>query len=153
MSKPARPELRFSSFDQMLADVDRLRSTPYERSGQWDLPQILDHLTKAMSMPFKPGATSMPWPVGAVARLMIHRMVAKNQYPSMKFPAPPVLRPAADVDLQTASAGFSEAIARVEAVQGETVQFPPFGSMPLSDFRGLQLLHGAHHLSFLRPRG
>jgi hypothetical protein len=152
MSKPARPELRFATFDELLADVDRLRSGPYDKAGKWDLGMILDHLARMMNVPFTDGLRSMPWPAGAVARFVIHLMVKRNKYPSIRFHAPRAIRPSPNADVDTAYTSLKEAIDRVKAVTGETITVPPFGVMPTADFIGLQLLHAAHHLSFLKPQ-
>ena len=46
----------------------------------------------------------------------------------------------------TASAGLSG------GPTSGAVDVPPFGKLPVDDFLKIQLLHGAHHLSFLQPR-
>ena len=84
MSTPARPDLKFASIDDMVADADRLRGG-YARAGQWDLGMVLDHLAKTMSGPFA-GGRSAPWPISAVVRAGVRRMVAKQTYPSVKIP-------------------------------------------------------------------
>jgi len=134
----------------MIADVDSLRHG-YEKAGQWDLGMVLDHLTKGMSGPFTGGGWNLPWPVGATLRALMHRMAERGRYPSMKFPAPKAMRPTPGVDVEAARAAFRAAAERVKALTGETVVWPPLGRMPTADFVAVQLLHGAHHLGYLRP--
>ena len=46
MSQPIRHrrQLDFKSWPEALADVDHLRRAGYDRSGNWDLSQIVDHV-------------------------------------------------------------------------------------------------------------
>ena len=150
MSKPARPDLRFDTVDAMLADADRLRAG-YERAGQWDLGMVLDHLTKSMLAPLAPGQRDVPWPVSAIGRVLVRGLVRRGRYPRVKFPVLPALRPTPGIDVDAARAAFGAAAERVRDLPGETVACPPIGTLATSDFRGLHLVHGAHHLSFLRP--
>jgi hypothetical protein len=150
MAKPARPELIFHSVDDMIADVQRLKAGPYEKAGQWDLAMILDHLGKAMLVPQPPEQMRVPWPFNIVARALIHQLARRTYYPQFKFPAPKAFQPSGNVSLEQADAGFCAAAAKVKTFDGPTVSDTPFGTLPREDFVKLHLLHGAHHLSFLR---
>jgi hypothetical protein len=152
MAKPARPELIFHSIDEMLADVATLRAAPYRKAGQWDLPMILDHLGKAMAVPAV-GQMPVPAPLRPLARIVIHRMAKRQFYPPFKFPAPKAIRPTPDIPLETADAAFCTAAEKLKSMTGPTISDTPFGTLELDDFVRLQLLHGAHHLSFLFPAG
>lgn len=150
MSTPARPELKFDTIDAMLADAEHLRSAGYEQAGRWTLGMVLDHLTKAMSGPFG-GGRNLPWPLSAAGRSLMHGMVRRGRYPAMKFPAPASFRPDPGVDPAAASEAFRSVCERAKALPGDTVVCPPLGRVPTTDYLGVQLLHGAHHLSYLRP--
>ena len=146
---PARPDLKFASLDALVADADHLRAG-YAKAGQWDLGMVLDHLAKAMSIPFA-GGRSLPWPAGPIGRALVRRMVRKGRYPSVKLPAPPSQRPTPGVDVNDAYHRFVEAADRLKATTGTVVSFAPIGWVPTGDFVAVQLIHGAHHLAFLRP--
>ncbi len=152
MSKPARPDLKFNTVDEMIADAQALRAGPYDRAGQWDLAMILDHLAKAMGGPFAAGGKNLPWPAARIGRFVMHRFAQRTTYPAIQFPAPKSMKPTTGIALEPAFAEFLTAARQVQAASGETIQWPPFGAMPLEDFRKIQLLHGAHHLSFLKLR-
>ena len=152
MSKPARPELKFDSIRAMRDDVDALLRVGYERAGQWDLAMVLDHLAKTLSGPFREGERSLPWPIGPIARKLVHRMVTRGQYPNLTIPALPSIAPTPGVPLGEAMPFFLGACAACEKLDGETVVAPPFGRLSRADFLGMQLLHGAHHLSYLKPK-
>ena len=149
MAKPARPDLIFLSIDDLLADAERLRCGSYEKAGQWDLPMILDHLGKAMEVP-SPVQKPVPWPVSVIARAFIRRMTRRGIYPSFKIRAPKAMQPTPNIPLETADAAFRAAAGKMKSFTGPTVEGTPFGPLPREDFVKLHLLHGAHHLSFLR---
>jgi hypothetical protein len=150
MAKPARPELIYRSIDDMLADVDRLKSGPYDKAGQWDLPMILDHLAKAMNS-FLPGAKPLPWPVNVVARVGVHLMAKRTYYPGIKWTAPKSMTPPSGIPLEQAEPEFRTAAEKIKSFTGEKIEGTPFGAISREDLLKLHLLHGAHHLSFLRP--
>ena len=153
MSTPARPDLRFDSIAAMRADAEHLNRVGYDKAGEWDLAKILDHVAKTMSGPFREGERNLPWPVGPIARRLVHRMVERGRYPSMKIPVMPSLRPDPNATTDDALPFFIGACVECDKLAGDTVRCPPFGTMPRGDFIGMQLLHGAHHLSFLKAKG
>jgi hypothetical protein len=150
VSKPARPDLKFNCIDDLIADADQLRAGPYERAGQWDLAMILDHLAKSMGSPFKPGGKYFPWPARIIVQFAMGLFARRKMYPAIVIPAPEMIRPTPGIALEPAYAEFITTARQVQTAGGETIQVPPFGRLKLDDFRKIQLLHGAHHLSFLK---
>jgi hypothetical protein len=112
---------------------------------------MLDHLAKAMGSPFVSGRKNLPWPAGPVARLVIHLFARRTTYPSIELPVPKMIKPTPGTDVDAAYAALATAVEQLRAVPGPTIDCPPFGTVPLDDFMRIQLLHAAHHLSFLKP--
>jgi len=148
-----RADLRFDSYDQLLADVQTLQTTGWEKCGQWSLAMICDHLTRSTNGILDGnGVPRIPRPFQWIARVAIRRMVRKQKYPNLQFHAPAALKPVAEISEPTAIADLTAAISRLQQLTGPTVQTRPFGLIPADDFRGLTLLHAAHHLAFLKPK-
>ena len=61
-----RRDLLFSTFDEALAEVDRLLAGLYERRGNWDLAQACDHLADAFEGSMRGFDFGAPWVVQAV---------------------------------------------------------------------------------------
>jgi len=152
MPTPYRPDLHFNSYDQLLADARNLHTTDWEKSGQWPLAMICDHLARWINGMLDGGLPRVPGLFQWITRFIIRRMVRKQKYPTLPIHAPAALKPAADISASTAIAALAEAVARLQKLTGPIIQTHPFGPMPADDFRGLTLLHAAHHLAFLRPR-
>ena len=150
-----RRRLDFRSYDALLADVARLRDQGYDRAGNWQLPQILAHLARTMDVVVDRAAKPMPRPLRWVARRLALPWVLKRRRMPTGVPIPPMVRdasptpPAPDV----AAAALEAAIARARAHAGPTIGHPALGTIALDDWHQLQLIHAAHHLSFLVPRG
>ena len=152
MPNPNRPDLRFDSYDQLLADVQSLHTAGWEKAGQWTLAMICDHLARWTNGMLDEGLPHVPGPFQWIPRLIIHRMVRKQSYPSIVFPAPSTLKPAIDLSESAAIASMTTAINRLQQLAGPVVETHPFGAIAADDFRGMTLLHAAHHLGFLQPR-
>ena len=150
MSKPARPGLKFNDLDEMVADASQLRGGSYEMAGRWDLPFILGHLSKTMMFPFQPGGKNIPWPFSLIPRFFYNKITQSGKYPKMKVPMPKFFKPADGVPLENAWEEFVAATDRVKSAPGPTMECPPLGTVPTESFQKMQLLHGAHHLSFLK---
>jgi hypothetical protein len=112
---------------------------------------ICDHLTRWINGMLGPGLPHIPAPFQWIARSIIGRMVRTHKYPSLPLHAPRALKPAVDSSETTAIADLSAAIARLQRLNGPNIQTHPFGSIAADDFRGMALLHAAHHLAFLKP--
>ena len=81
----------------------------------------------------------------------MHQFAKRKTYPNIKFPAPKMIQPKPDINVDTAYAEFKKYAEMLRELKGETVNSPPFGVLSVSDYVKIQLLHGAHHLSYLRP--
>jgi hypothetical protein len=152
MANPYRADLRFNSYDQLLTDVQTLHTAGWEKSGQWSLAMICDHLAKWIDGMFDQRLPHVPKPFQWIARFVMHRMARKNKYTALPIHAPASLKPVAEISEPTAIANLTAAIARLQQLSGPIVETHPFGPIPAEDFRGLTLLHAAHHLAFLKPK-
>ena len=156
MPAPYRPDLHFHSYEQLLADARNLQTTGWEKAGQWSLATNCDHLTRWINGMLddgdKSGLPRVPRPFQWFARFIIRRMVRKQKYPTLMVQAPAALKPATDILEPAALAALAAAVARLQQLTGPFIKTHCFGPIPAEDFRGMTLLHAAHHLAFLRPR-
>src|ERR1700761_3871933 len=121
MSKPARPDLKFDALDDLVAEVDRLRNKPYEKTGQWDLPMIVDHVAKQMNTPFTTGIKTVPWPIGPIVRFFFRLLAKRETYPHIKFPAPKFIRPTPGISIESAHAELLQVVEKLKAAKGEMI--------------------------------
>ena len=158
MEKPARRSLRLDDFDAVLRDVETLRSAGYDRAGNWDLAQCCGHLAEWMRFPVE-GFPPPPAPIRLVLWVMkktiapsrLRQALESNSMaagvPTLRETVPP---PAGDE--AAAEETLRKAVARFEAHAGPYRPSPMFGAVDRDTAKRLQLVHCAHHLSFLIPK-
>jgi hypothetical protein len=152
-----RRKLTFASLDEVAADAENLLARGYEKAGNWDLSQVCLHLANWMRFPVE-GFPKLPlflrplfWlfrnTVGRSKRLKY----TKEGMPAGK-PTMPQTVAQAGGDTASAVAKLKEAIAAFKAYTGAIHPSPLFGAMNKDEAMQLQLVHCAHHLSFLIPK-
>jgi hypothetical protein len=154
VSTPRRT-VRYTSFEDVLADAERLVHARAETTGNWSLDQILGHLAVAMekSMDGLPGR--LPWYVRLIGRYVIKRRVLKHgMKPGFKLPAEAEkwAVPAPGGDAHATLERLRRAVARLQSDPTRSPH-PVFGPMPASEWDRLHLRHAEMHMSFVREPG
>jgi len=158
MSSIERRNLSFQAFDEVLADIDRIQVAGYTQAGKWNLSQICSHLNDWMTFPLD-GFPKQILPIRVMLFLMkitigksqfrtiLRRSQMKSGMPTM----PETVHPPSGDDA-TAIEKFRQTVVRMRDYRGEVHPSPLFGTMDLDSAKRLQLIHCAHHLSFLVPQ-
>ncbi|AMV26961.1 hypothetical protein VT84_21345 [Gemmata sp. SH-PL17] len=154
---PDRRKLTFATLDDAVRDAENLFAKGYDKAGNWDLAQVCFHLAEWMRYPIE-GYPQLPLvlrPVFWLVRTAASKKI-RNKILTEGFQAGGRTMP------QTVSepgGNASEAVAKLKDVaerfQGHTGPIHPsplFGPLNKGDALQLQLLHCAHHLSFLIPK-
>ena len=152
-----RRQLRFDSLDAAVRDAEHLLTAGYERAGNWDLAQCLDHLAAWLTYPVS-GFPRMPFflrPLFALVRATMGRGML-NKYLREGMPAGKPTMPQSvgtpGGDPAAALERFKNAAAGFEAHAGDYLPSPLFGPLSRDEALRVQLAHCAHHLSFLVPK-
>lgn len=153
-----RRELHFESLGDVLRDVEALQAGGCESLGRWDLAQTCQHLADWMQFPLD-GFPRQPAPIRGLLWLLRHtigsrqfqRILTTGRIPAGGPTMPETIHASGGEDA-AAVEQLRHAISRFEAHSGPLHPSPLFGPMDHDQARRLQLIHGAHHLSFLRPR-
>lgn len=149
----SRRKLDFRNGSDVIAEVERLKASGYDRLGKWNLSQICDHLGKTTEAGLRPKGKRMPWILRKLFGEPMTRSTLKNR--GMKaggMTAKFLLPDTKVVDEQP------EMIDRYLNLVREADAFP--GPLPpyilcdieLEDWKQLQWIHAAHHLGFLIPK-
>jgi hypothetical protein len=154
----ARRKLQFFNLDAVVGDVEALRAGGYERVGRWDLAQVCGHLADWMRFPLD-GFPKSPLPVRLMlwaARNTIGRRELRKLLESKSMTSGnPTLRdtvPAPGGDEDAAVERLRMAVAQFQSHTGPLYPSPIFGQIDRETLTQLQLIHCAHHLSFLVPK-
>jgi hypothetical protein len=144
-----RRSLRYASFADVIADVERLRSG-YVRSGNWTLPQTCWHLRAvAEALAARPMADATPEVLAR--RPLFDGLMAGAPLPD-GMPAPAELVPpaaATDADVDDYLALLRDRQSRPPGPAMHRL----FGPINAGEHAAMTLKHAAHHLSYLVPDG
>jgi hypothetical protein len=153
-----RRRLVFNDLDAVVRDAESLLATGYEKAGNWDLAQVSGHLADWMRFPVE-GFPKPPVPIRAMLWVMkktigpkkLRQYLAEGDFPSGQPTAQQTVPPPGG-DATTAVDKLRSSVERLKAHNGPIVPSPFFGPMDKETCVQLQLVHCAHHLSFLSPK-
>jgi hypothetical protein len=147
-----RRRLKFADFDACLAEVKRLHETGYDKSGNWDLSQICEHLATAFNRSIDGYSFKRPWILRKTAgRAALVYVLRTGQIPAGAA-APPASLPTMGLAEGESIARFEAALRRVDAHAGDFDDHPIFDRLSRANNRRVHLIHAAHHLGFLIPK-
>lgn len=147
-----RRRLNHLNFDEVLADVERLRQEGYERVGEWELGQIADHLAGTIHGSIHGFPFQMPWVFRRFYGPSAFKKILEVRRLKSGVKLPPSARPPRDAPLAPAVERLASAIREFEAHDGHLQEHPMLGKLSKEDWRQFHLIHCSHHLGFLVPR-
>ena len=148
-----RRSLRYESFDELMADAERLVSTPGTQTlGNWSLGQLLAHLSAAIEMSLGDvPPPRVPWPIRIVGFFVKGRVLRKGPSPGFKLPAE--AEPKVYPTVASAEEGLQRlrtSVARAKAGR-MSARHPILGPLTHEEWGQLHLRHAELHLSFAVP--
>ncbi len=151
--------LSFSSLEEVQQQLDLLRQNGYDQAGNWNLAQVCEHL-RDWFLYMLDGYPTAPIPISwmlwamrvTVGRSMLAKILRSGKMatggPTMKQ----TVHSAQEFDNADAVRRLKEVIVRFQSHQGPCCTSPLFGEFSAEEGLKLQLIHCAHHLSFLIPK-
>jgi Protein of unknown function (DUF1569) len=145
-----RRTVRYNSYDEVLADAERLAAMPTRTLGNWTLGQIFQHLAKAMDAMIDGPPFLLPAPVRLLMSLFMKgKMLRETLSPGFKLPKKGEgLLP---TPATTTEEGLRLLRAAVQRVKGTTERalHGGFGKMGPGEWDQFQLRHCELHMSFV----
>ena len=144
-----RRRLNYGSFQELLADADRLHAGPTKVLGNWSAGQIFKHLALAYNGSIDGFTMTFPWPLRTMARLLEGKLINGRMPPGFRLPAEgaKALAPGQISDEQ-GLADLHAAVARLES-ESERANHPMFGRLTNEEWNKIHLKHASLHMSFL----
>lgn len=154
----SRRVLKFNSLDDALAEARGLLQSGYTMLGQWDLGQICGHCADWLRFPAD-GYPHAAIPLNAIlwalkstiGPSMRRKIVREGGFRAGKPTMPQTIKPRGQLNDEAGVAALQSAAARFQQHSGPWHASPLFGTMSRDEHLQLQLIHLAHHLSFLIP--
>ncbi len=146
-----RRKLRFMNFDELRADVDRLRSGPVKVLGNWSPGQIFRHLALAYNGSIDGFTMTFPLHLRLVGRVFRKKLLTMQMPPGFKLPpnGAAMLEPPSTATDE----GATQLLAAIDRLQREPkrAKHPMFGELSREEWDRVHLTHASLHLSFLIP--
>ena len=147
-----RRELKFSSLDEVVAEVERLANGEVHTTGNHSFPEIVRHLALTHDMVTgKVEGPTPPWYLKLIVGLFKSRILSdKPLSPGIKLPAnaESFFWPSSEVSLDDAIVHLKESVANYTA-NGALPKHPMFGTVSAEQNLSMNLRHAALHLSFV----
>jgi len=146
-----RRPVQYASFDEVLADAERLVRAQAPTTGNWSIDQILGHLAIAMERSIDGLRFGVPWYVHVVGRYFLKSWVLKHgMRPGFKLPAEGEqwAVPTAGGNPEAALERLRTAIGRLRTEPARSPH-PVFGPLPRAEWDLLHLRHAELHMSFI----
>lgn len=159
MNNTPTSRLCFSSLDDVSERLDLLLRTGYTKTGHWNLAQVCEHLSDWFQYmidgypEFKFPMSWVAWSVRvAFGRSMLRKILSSNSMKRSGATLPETVYEAAGLSDVHSVNRLKEMIQRFRQHRGSYHDSPLFGRLTAQEGMQLQLIHCAHHLSFLVPR-
>jgi Protein of unknown function (DUF1569) len=146
-----RRKLDYGSFEELLADAERISSGPVKALGNWSAGEIFRHVALTCNGSIDGLAIRFPWYLRLMTKLFKKRILAMPMPAGFQLSAdaaqvlapPPTSTEAGLAELRTA-------IARLQR-EPHRARHPIFGNLTREEWDALQLKHASLHMSFLIP--
>jgi len=147
-----RRKLSFTSLDEVIADADKLVSSPNTRMlGNWPLGRLLTHLAHGIDRSIDGSTVKAPWVVRLIGPFFKGRILKNGMSAGTKLPKN------VEVSLYPAVDSPQEALEKLRAAVGRlrnekmTAPHPVFGKVTPEEWLQFHLRHSELHLSFALP--
>jgi hypothetical protein len=148
-----RRELRYNSYDDLLADVNELASGETEMVGNWSLAQVCKHLASSLNSCIDGIPFNAPLLLRVMGKLFLKKKFLTQAVPAgFQIPgnAKKQFEPEESADLQEQLPALRKAIERVKNDKSR-VSHPVFGQLSADEWDQFNLRHAEMHMSFIKP--
>ena len=146
-----RRSLDYASFEELLADAEKMSSVPVKTLGNWSAGQIFRHLAISFNGAIDGLPITFPWHM----RLMVK--IFKKKLLNMAMPAGYQMKPEnakiTEPGPTTAEDGLGELRAAVVRLKSNPhrARHPLMGDLTYEQWDKIMLKHASLHMSFLVP--
>ncbi len=147
-----RRKLDFKNWPEVLADIDHLRRAGYDRAGNWDLSQIVEHIGEGPRTALRGKNHRAGWMIRKLLGPIVLRQILRQRRMKAGIKVPEWWLPGPTHDESAAINAFRADLSAFQQMTTDPFPHPFFGTLTKQQWNDLALIHAAHHLSFLVPR-
>ena len=144
-----RRTLGYKSFDELLADADRLGCNSAKTLGNWSAGQIFQHLANVFNGSIDGFPQAFPWLMRAIARIFKKKLINGSMPAGVTMPlklAKAVMPEPTPIEVGLAN--LHAAVARLKQ-DPHRAEHPVFGKITSEEWDTIHLKHASLHMSFL----
>ncbi len=147
-----RRKVRYETFEDLLADAERLATGEITSLGNWSLGQTLKHLGAAMVGSIDGPAFNVPLWIKILGRVYLWRKLVYGPFPA-GFILPRSARKKIVFDETTFDEGMETLRSGIERLRNEPqrIVHPVTGPLTREQWDRFHLTHAEMHMSFLIP--
>lgn len=151
-------KLRFTSIDQLLAEIDRIVAADAKgtlrRTGNWTPGQIFNHLATWINYGYEgfPAKANPPWFVKIILKWKKPTYIRNGMPRGVKIPG--IQGGTLGIDPMSTEEGarrLREALTRLKNREPARFHSPAFGPVPEEERLEMQFRHAECHLGYLHP--
>jgi hypothetical protein len=147
-----RRQLDFQNWPEVLSDIDHLRRAGYDRAGNWELSQIVEHVGEGLRTALRGIDHRAPWIVRKLVGPLILKRILSQRRMKAGIKVPKWWLPGPTHDESAAVDQFRADLSAFQQMTTQPFPHPFFGPLTKQQWNDLVLIHAAHHLGFLVPR-
>ncbi|QDT10861.1 DUF1569 domain-containing protein [Stieleria marina] len=153
MASTKRRTLDFHTGDEVVAEIQRLRSRKYSKTKNWNLTQICEHLTATMAGGIDGFGFRLPW----ILRVTVLKWIFNRMLKTRKMSSGPTLdrlkpKTAGGTDDDAIIDTCIATIERAASFKGPIQNYPFLNELKVDDWQQFMWMHAGHHLGFLIPQ-
>lgn len=147
-----RRPLDLRTFDDVIAEVIRLRDGGYRSNGQWNLSQTADHLSETMRIGMDGDEPRVAWPLRKMMTWVVRPIVFRTRSMVSGAPTLPRFTPEPmQADDPAKIERLVSTLAEARDFPGPLPPYPLMDGLSLAEWKELMTIHAQHHLRFLEP--
>ena len=145
-----RRQVRYETFDAILADAERLATVPTQTLGNWSVGQIYCHLAKSAAVLIDGAPHGAPFPIQWVLRTFLKKRMLENTVsPGFQLPSQSASLLPIATSTEDGLVLLRAATARIKQDANRAPRHPAFGPCTPEEWNAWHLRHCELHLSFI----
>lgn len=142
-----RREIRYASYDELLADAEELARKPVQTLGNWTQAQNYKHIALSLETSIDGSSFMLPAPARWMMSLLMKKRFLTNTIPA-GFKTAKQMIASETTSLEDALGDLRSAIARGKSEPNRAIH-PGFGKIDREEWDQFSLRHAEEHMSFL----
>jgi hypothetical protein len=146
-----RRQLDYKSFEELLADAERMSAGDVKALGNWSPGQIFKHLANMYNGSIDGLPVTFPWAFRMLVKLFKKKLINGSMPAGYKMkPENAMITESPPISSEEGLAALRAAVARLQR-ESHRARHPLMGDLSKEEWDKVHLKHASLHMSFLVP--